>query len=93
MGLLASLFGCASQVNWQRCNVVPHTVGPLTLHEDGTYAFGPFRFDQATSLEQTKIGGAMVNKPSGEGETLRIDTPAGQRLLFRFEQGSWSYVV
>lgn len=74
---------------WRPLVPDPAPIGPLKLHQDGSYSFGTMRFDQRCSFQGTNVGGAVVNKKAGVGEELKIDTPYGEQLRFKFDANRW----
>ena len=64
------------------------TLGPLKLHPDGHFSISGITFDQAASLESCTFGDAQVDKPSGEGQELKVSAPDRTHLL-KYESGSW----
>ncbi|MFO0915940.1 MAG: hypothetical protein U0795_23475 [Pirellulales bacterium] len=89
MSLFSFLGGRPTVKQWRQMVSDPPPLGPLKLHDDGSYSFGAMRFDQSCSFEDTNVGGAMVNKEAGAGEVLKIDTPHGEKLRFKFDANRW----
>jgi hypothetical protein len=92
MAMLSSLFGVKKPV-WRAVPSSERQVGPLKLHDNGDYSFGPLTFDQNCSFTNTSIGGAMVNKEAGPNQVLAIDAPTGLRFRLRYEGGEWQYLA
>jgi hypothetical protein len=88
MGLARLIFGIKPRCVWDHVSDAERQSGTLKLETDGRFRLGPLCFDQNTSIDNTSIGGATVNKRAGVGEVLSVDGP-GVMVRVKYDAGRW----
>lgn len=66
------------------------TIDPFEFNADGSFSVGHLRFGQDCSLQDTRLGPFLVNKPAGVGQVLSVrPVNTGVEHRFRYDGSKW----